>query len=150
MRRIRVLVCSVDEDAPDEMTELASFEFPAPNVTALQPETALDDLETTTHEIGTTILRRVFQAQWDVLDARLTELHRQHFPAEQVTTDGQEPVIVASRFGTLELQRRVCYHADSQALSRLLAASSSISIKVKCIASQITQEYYCWNCGCYK
>ncbi len=79
MRRIRVLVCSVEDDAPDEMTELASFDLPATDVTVLQPETALDTLERTTYETGNAILRRVLQAQWETIDARLTEQHRQRF-----------------------------------------------------------------------
>ena len=80
MRRIRVLICSVDETTPDEMTELAAFDLPATDVTALRPETALDDLETTTQETGNAILRRVLQAQWETIDAQLTEEHRQRFP----------------------------------------------------------------------
>ena len=80
MRRIRVLICSVEEDTPDEMTELACFDLPAADATALQPETMLDDLETTTHETGNAILRRALQAQWETIDAQLTERHRQHFP----------------------------------------------------------------------
>jgi len=115
MRRIRVLVCSVEEDTPDEMSELACFDLPVTDVTTLQPETALDDLETTTHQTGNAILRHVLQAQWDLIDARLTELHRQRSSTEQVTADGQETVTVAGRFGTLELKRRVCCHAASQA-----------------------------------
>ncbi len=79
MRRIRVLVCSVEDDAPDEMTELASFDLPATDVATLQPETALDTLERTTHETGNAILRRVLQAQWEMIDDRLTEQHRQRF-----------------------------------------------------------------------
>src|SRR5918997_453599 len=98
MHRIRVLICSVEEDTPDEMSELACFDLPVTDVTTLQPETALDDLETTTHETGNAILRRVLQAQWDTIDTRLVELHRQRFPAEPVTADGHEPSTVASRF----------------------------------------------------
>ena len=79
MRRIRVLICSVDETTPDEMTELAAFDLPATDVTTLRPETALDDLETTTHETGNAILRRVLQAQWETIDAQLTADHRQRF-----------------------------------------------------------------------
>ena len=79
MRRIRVLICSVDEATPDAMTELAAFDLPAPDVTALRPETALDDLETTTQATGNAILRRVLQAQWEPIDAQLTEQHRQRF-----------------------------------------------------------------------
>ena len=114
MRRIRVLICRVEDDLPDTMTELACFDLPATDVTALQPETALDDLETTTHATGNAILRRVLQAQWDTIDAQLTERHRPRFPTEQITADGHEPITVASRFGTLELKRQVCCHAATQ------------------------------------
>ncbi len=79
MRRIRVLICSIDEATPDEMTELAAFDLPTTDVTTFRPETALDDLETTTHETGNAILRRVLQAQWETIDAQLTEDHRQRF-----------------------------------------------------------------------
>ena len=79
MRRIRVLICSVDEEQPEEMTELAAFDLPTADVTALRPETALDNLETTTQETGNAILRRVLQAQWDTIDAQLTQDHRQRF-----------------------------------------------------------------------
>jgi hypothetical protein len=61
------------------MTELAAFDLPATDVSALQPETALDNLETTTQETGNAILRRTLQAQWDLLDAELTDQHRQAF-----------------------------------------------------------------------
>ncbi len=80
MRRIRVLICSVEEETPDEMMELAAFDLPPTDVTALQPETALDTLETMTHETGNAILRRLLQAQWETIDTQLTEHHRQHFP----------------------------------------------------------------------
>ncbi len=79
MSNIRVLICRVADPASDQMTELAAFDLPATDVSTLQPETALDDLETTTHETGNAILRRTLQAQWDVIDAELTEQHRQHF-----------------------------------------------------------------------
>ena len=79
MRHIRVLVCEVDDATPDTMRELAAFDLPTADVTALQPETALDELETTTQETGNAILRRVLRAQWDIIDTELTEQHRQAF-----------------------------------------------------------------------
>ena len=79
MSHIRVLICRVDDPASDQMTELAAFDLPATDVSALQPETALDNLETTTQETGNAILRRTLQAQWDLLDADLTDQHRQAF-----------------------------------------------------------------------
>ncbi len=78
MSHIRVLICRVDDPDTDQMTELAAFDLPPTDV-ALQPETALDDLETTTQEAGNAVLRRTLQAQWDLIDAELTEQHRQAF-----------------------------------------------------------------------
>ena len=114
MRRIRVLICSSEEDTPDAMTELACFNLPATNVTALHSETALDDLETTTHQTGTAILRRVLQAQWDVIDAALVAQHRQDVLPQSVIADGHAPITVVSRFGTLQLSRQVCHHMEFQ------------------------------------
>jgi len=71
MRPIRVLIGQGDDGAPDLMSELACFDLATPDVTTLQPETALDALETTTQEIGTTILRRLLHAQWAEIDAAL-------------------------------------------------------------------------------
>ncbi len=79
MSHIRVLICRVDDPASDQMTELAAFDLAATNVDSLQPETALDELEATTQETGNAILRRTLQAQWDLIDAELTEQHRQAF-----------------------------------------------------------------------
>jgi hypothetical protein len=79
MRHIRVLVCEVDDATPDTMRELAAFDLPATDVSTLQPETTLDALETTTQETGNAILRRTLQAQWELIDADLTDQHRQAF-----------------------------------------------------------------------
>jgi hypothetical protein len=50
---IRGLICSGDAQAPDDMMELACCDLPATDVTVLQPKTALDEIETMTHETGT-------------------------------------------------------------------------------------------------
>jgi hypothetical protein len=80
MSHIRVLICRVDDPAADQMTELAAVDLPETDVTTLKPETALDELETTTHTTGNAILQCALQAQWDVIDAQLTAQHRQAFP----------------------------------------------------------------------
>ena len=80
MRHIRVLVCEVDDQMPDTMRELAAFDLPPADVAALQPATALDDLEHTTQAVGNAVLRRVLQAQWATIDAQLAETYRQRFP----------------------------------------------------------------------
>jgi hypothetical protein len=80
MSHIRVLICRVDDPTRDTMTELAAFDLPQADVTVLQPETTLDDLETITHTTGNAMLRRLLQAQWDIIDTQLTEQHRRSFP----------------------------------------------------------------------
>ena len=83
MSHIRVLICRVDEPTTDTLTELAAFDLPAADVAALQPDTALDDLEAATHTTGNAILRHLLQAQWDIIDAQLTEQHRRSFSPRQ-------------------------------------------------------------------
>lgn len=79
MSHIRVLICRVDDDKDDEMSELASFDLPQVDVTTLRPQTALDDLEASVQERGYTILRRLFEAQWEQIDESLAEQYRQGF-----------------------------------------------------------------------
>jgi hypothetical protein len=77
MSHIRILICRLDDPASETMTELAAFDLPETDVANLQPETALDDLETLSATTGNAILRRLLQAQWDTIDAALVDQHRQ-------------------------------------------------------------------------
>ncbi len=52
MRSLRVLICGGDDVATDLLTELAAVELPLPDVTTLQPATALDELEATVFTTG--------------------------------------------------------------------------------------------------
>ena len=79
MRCIRVVICEVDDQTPDTMTELATFDQPSLDVATLAPETALDDLEQTTYATGNAIVRRTLQARWDLVDGALAEQYRQRF-----------------------------------------------------------------------
>ena len=47
MRSLRVFICGMDVLADDLLTELAAVKLPLPDVTTLQPATALDELEAT-------------------------------------------------------------------------------------------------------
>ena len=76
MRRIQVVIQEVDDATTDPPKQLATFDLPQADLASLRPETALDDLEATTHQVGNAILRRTLQAQWDVLDAALAEQYR--------------------------------------------------------------------------
>lgn len=79
MRCIRVLICRVDDNNEDQMTELASFAMPEVDLSPWKPETALDELEATPYEQGPAILRRLLQAQWAGLDKALAEQYCQRF-----------------------------------------------------------------------
>jgi len=117
MCHIRVPICQVDDGTPDLMNELACFDLATPDVASLQPETALDALEATTQESGTTILRRLLHAQWDEVDAALVAQHCARVAPARVQQDGQETVTVASRFGLLHLARQVCVDPHTQSHS---------------------------------
>ena len=89
MRRIQVIIREVDDQTLDPPTDLATFDLPAADLAQLSPATTLDQLETTTHSLGTQILQRVLQAQWDVLDATLAEHHRERLSPPQ--SGGRRP-----------------------------------------------------------
>jgi hypothetical protein len=93
MRHIQVIIREVDDQQPAAAKDLATFDLPATDVAALQPDTALDQLEATTHEVGTAILRRTLQAQWEVVDAALAKQYRQRFSpsAAQRRRTGRRP-----------------------------------------------------------
>ena len=80
MSHIRVLICRVEDDSPDQMTELAHVDLPKIDVTTLKPEATLDDLEASTQKAGAAILQCILQAQWEKVDAELTQKTRQAFP----------------------------------------------------------------------
>jgi len=77
MSHLRVLICRVDDNDPDRMMELASYDMPEVDVTTLDGETALDDLEATTNEVGHEILRHLLRAQWEAVDEELAGQYRQ-------------------------------------------------------------------------
>jgi hypothetical protein len=63
MRRIQVVIQEVDNATTAPPKQLATFDLPEADLASLRPETALDDLEATTHQTGNAILRRTLQAQ---------------------------------------------------------------------------------------
>ncbi len=79
MSRLRVILCRVEDEDPDKMVELASFDLPHNDIDTLRPETALDTLEQQTAEVGNGLLRKTLEAQWEQIDAQLTQKARQDF-----------------------------------------------------------------------
>lgn len=79
MSQLRVLICRVDANDENKMTEIARFAVPETEVARLDAGTALDELENQTHQLGQQMLRKLLQAQWEEIDKKLVEAHRQRF-----------------------------------------------------------------------
>lgn len=80
MSHLRVLICRVDDEAkPDQMTELYSIDLPAADPGQMQPETALDQLETEVLTVGQDVMRRLIRLQWEEVDRLLVEAYQQRF-----------------------------------------------------------------------
>jgi hypothetical protein len=141
MSRIRILVCRVDDGTPYHMTELAAFDLPEPTPTVLAASTALDVLEANTLQTGHAVLRAALQAQWETLDAQLVEAYCRRFPANQVHRDGHRPITVASRLGTLQLQRQVLVHRNSGA--RVRPGDAALLAHAGIITTRALQEWAC-------
>jgi hypothetical protein len=80
MSHLRVLICRVDdEDHPDQMTELHSFDVPDIDPEQLEPEMALDEMEMEVLTIGQEVMRHLLKSQWEEVDKLLVEQYRQRF-----------------------------------------------------------------------
>ena len=106
MRRLQVVIREVDDQRPDPPKDLATCDLPTADRAALKPETALDDLEATTHATGNAILRGALQAQWEGSMPHWPSSIASVFPPPPRSADGHAPVKVARRFGTLERPAR--------------------------------------------
>lgn len=81
MSHLRVLICRVDDEAnPDQMSELHSFDLPAVAPEQMEPETALDEMETEVLTIGQEVMRQLLKSQWEAVDRLLVEQYQEHFP----------------------------------------------------------------------
>lgn len=79
MSRLRVIICRVDDQTENQMTELASFEVPEVEVSRLSAATGLDHLESNTLTVGQQGLRGLLIAQWQEVDQALVAAQRQDF-----------------------------------------------------------------------
>ena len=80
MSRLCLVVCRVDEDRPDELTQLQRFDLPETCAEQLTPETALDELEEKTLSVGQQVIRCLLEQQWKQLDGEMVAAYRRRFP----------------------------------------------------------------------
>jgi hypothetical protein len=77
---LRVLICRVDDEAnPDQMTELHSIDLPVADPGQMQPETALDELETEVLTVGHEVMRHLLRSEWEEVDRLLVEQYQRRF-----------------------------------------------------------------------
>ena len=80
MSHLRVLICRVDDEAsPEQMTELHSIDLPSVEPGQMQPETALDELETEVLAVGQDVMRHLMKSQWEEVDRLLVEAYQRRF-----------------------------------------------------------------------
>ena len=70
MSPLRVLICRVEEDAPDTLTELACGDLPATDLSALSAPTTLDFLEAESGgraaKFGSGLVEKVQGLHWNL------------------------------------------------------------------------------------
>ena len=79
MSHLRLLLCRVEDDQPDKTTQIAAVDLPEARLEDFTKETCLDILEERTLQAGHTLMRPLFQAQWNEVDTLLTQQTRQVF-----------------------------------------------------------------------
>lgn len=80
MSHLRVLICRVDdEEQPDQMTELHSFDMPDVDPESLKPETTLDEMEAGVLTIGQEVMRHLLRSQWEEVDKLLVKQYQERF-----------------------------------------------------------------------
>jgi hypothetical protein len=78
--RLCLIVCRVEEERPDELTQLQRFDLPETDVGQLTPETALDELEARTLSVGHQVMRCLLEQQWKQLDEERVAAYQRRFP----------------------------------------------------------------------
>jgi len=80
MNKIRVIICRVDAEDAEKMTEIGSYDMPEIALSEVSREMTLDEIEQRSYEKGNAILKGVVQAQWAEIDQELASQYRQRFP----------------------------------------------------------------------
>ena len=80
MSHLRLLLCRVEEDPNEQVTQLAAVDLPETQLSALNAQTCLDTLEERTLQAGHALMGHLFEAQWNEVDTLLTQKTRQDFP----------------------------------------------------------------------
>jgi hypothetical protein len=88
MSRFRIVLQRIDDD--ERVTELDRIDVPAPAVSSLKKETALDQLETQTLASGHEVMRHLLVRQWERVDQLLVDQHQELFPPRSPET-GRSP-----------------------------------------------------------
>ncbi len=112
MSHLRVIICQVDDNEDVEpVSELSRFDLPPVPVDLTA---ALDRIEALVARVGQCVLGRLLERQWEQLDAQAVARYCARQPPDSVVADGYETLMVATRFGSVQLRRQVCAHRDGR------------------------------------
>ncbi len=112
MSHLRVIICQVDDDTTEApVSELSRFDLPSVPVDLTAP---LDRIEALVARVGQCVLGRLLERQWEQLDAQAVARYCARQPPGSVVADGYETLMVATRFGSVQLRRQVCAHRDGR------------------------------------
>lgn len=79
MSHLRLLLCRVEDDHPEQMTQIAAVDLPQTQLSDFTSQTCLDTIEERTLQAGQALMRPLFEEQWNEVDTLLTQQTRQDF-----------------------------------------------------------------------
>lgn len=113
MNQLILMIARIDDlDNPAMLTEVWRGSLPLIDLTTLQPEQYVNELEQTVTTVGWDAMRSLLVEQWRLTDHQLVARFRAAHP-HATQADGADPLKVASRLGVVYLPRQVCYLPDA-------------------------------------
>lgn len=108
MEQLIVMIVRVDDEKPENLTEIWQRQLPQISLEKLEAERYLDKIENIVSDVGSDLLRRLFVERWLLTDKAFGDRHyEEHAREEGVLHDGFDSVKVLSRFGEVNLPRQV-------------------------------------------
>jgi hypothetical protein len=141
MSQLVMMIARIDDfDNPGQLTEIWRQTMPTVELTGLEPEQYLNEVEETVLEVGWAAMRQLLVEQWCLTDQLLVARFRQ---AQGGTTrgDGYDPLKVVSRLGVVQLPRQVCYLPDAKC--HVLPGNAGLPAHTGQVTTRGLQEWVC-------
>ena len=141
MSQLIFMIARIDQiDNPEKMTELWRQATLLPNLSAMEPESYLNEMESQVEETGMALMRQLLVEQWKMSGRLLAKQYRQK-QNESVIEDGFDDLKVASCLGLIRLPRQVCYLPDSE--QHLMPGNAGLPKHEGQVTARGLQEWAC-------